>query len=136
MSTVKKHITRRKEWKGRPEQELSPNLSLNLGPYNRARKLLILTMVGLSLQISIVTLCAIRILAFIYVSAGTALLTLSLLYTAGVIDFSEHVTIWKPLKQNTMVIWKQQTNEQLQTERYIIGKVIKRELVSAHRLLF
>ncbi|OGM45525.1 hypothetical protein ABOM_006492 [Aspergillus bombycis] len=141
-------------WSGKPETELSPNLSLNLGPYNRARKLLFLTIIGILLQSSVVVVSAltafynpvrvryfitatraVRIISFTFVSAGTTLLCLGLAYTAKVIDTSEHVTIWNPRKQNTLAIWIQQKNTALKTEAYVIGKIIKKELVWAHRPL-
>ncbi|GAB1191972.1 hypothetical protein APSETT444_001156 [Aspergillus pseudonomiae] len=65
----------------------------------------------------------------------TTLLCLGLAYTAKVIDTSEHVTIWTPRKQNTLAIWIQQQNAALETDAYVIGKIIKKEFVWAHRPL-
>lgn len=144
------------EWEDKAETELPPNLIMNLGPYNRVWKLLLLTVVGSLLQSSIVILtaltafyCPVRrhffaraksaygIAAPTLVWAGTLFLTCGLIYTAKTIDTSARVDIWKPTKEGVMVIWKQDKKdfEEIHTERYVIGKVIKKELISTHRRL-
>lgn len=141
-------------WQEKAETELPPNLIMNLGPYNRARILYFLTVIGLFLQLGIMTLAGLTafrwrekfftkstkadtIIAPTLVWTGTVMLSFGLLYTAKTIDTSARVDVWKPAKQGMMVIWRQDNHESedMHTECYVIGKVIKSELISSHRRL-
>ncbi|KAJ5467491.1 hypothetical protein N7475_005243 [Penicillium sp. IBT 31633x] len=154
MSAVKKGTNGLYDWQEKAETELPPNIVMNLGPYDRVWKLFLLTTTGIFLQLSILTLAALtsfycpvrpqffartkegyRITAFTFVMTGTVLLSSGLLYTAKTIDTSARVDVWKPTKQGMMVIWKQNetNNEVLRTDSYVIGKMIKKELISSHR---
>lgn len=127
---------------------------MNLGPYDRRWKLCLLTITGIALQLSILVLAGLttlycpvrrqffinartgyRITALTFLLVGTVLLSFGLIYTAKVVDTLARVDIWKPTKQGTMVIWKQTKtkNEHLSTEGYVIGRVIKAELISTHK---
>jgi hypothetical protein len=154
LSTAKDGNSGFDEWQEKAETELPPNIIMNLGPYNRVWKLFLLTATGIFLQLSILTLAGLtvfycpvrqqffpntrsgyRITALTFVFAGTALLGFGLIYTAKTIDTAARVDIWRPTKPGMMVIWKQKKtdNEDLHTESYVIGKMIKKELISTHR---
>lgn len=136
------------------ETDLPPNIIMNLGSYDRRRKLFLLTVTGISLQLSILVLAGLtalycpvrkqffinaktgyRVTALAFLITGTVLLSFGLIYTAKTVDTSARVDIWEPKKPGMMVIWKQTktNNEHLCTESYVIGKVIKKELISTHK---
>lgn len=151
-TAITKIVKSQRAWQNKAERTLPPNLSLNLGPYDRVRKLFSLTILRVVLQSSVVALAALtafynpvrskffitatralRVLSFIFVSSGTLLLSSGLFYIASVLDASEQVTIWKPTSRDTLVIWKQDADPELGTESWIIAKNIHGELLSAHR---
>jgi hypothetical protein len=79
----------------------------------------------------------IRITAFVFVTLGTLLLTAGLAYIAWAINTAVHTTIWEPVRQlskkSVLVVWIQRYHETSNTEGYVIGKWIDKELISAHR---
>lgn len=135
------------------DTDYPPNLSLNLGPYNRNFNSWSVFIAGLVLQAAVWVFAAlttfnatwkskfsfklsdIPLPFFVLTTAGSGLLSFCLWKIAHTIGKPAPTTTYIPNLQRKpiWVIWVQKENEALGLKGYILIKEIKKELISVHR---